>query len=84
MHIGLDPRNPVVTVSDQVKFKPACSATETSLNLEILHVASLIFQIVSDKVTDLTASMHMLVCTFVVQIQQCRVFSCHSCNGCEN
>ena len=29
-HMGRDERKPVFGVSDKVRFKPACSATETS------------------------------------------------------
>ena len=36
---GLDARKPVFGVSDQVKLKPACSATATGWNIELLHGA---------------------------------------------
>ena len=34
-------RKPVFGVSDQVRLKPACSATEATLTLEILDIASI-------------------------------------------
>ena len=40
-NMGRDARNPVFGVSDKVRFKPACSATETSKKIKSLHVASL-------------------------------------------
>ena len=39
-YLGLIMRNPVFGVSGQVRLKPACSATETSNNIENLHGAS--------------------------------------------
>ena len=42
MHkMGLVATKPVFRVSDKVRFKPACSATETSWKIEISLVASL-------------------------------------------
>ena len=38
--MGHDLRKPVFEVSDQLKLNPACSATETSYNLESLQVAT--------------------------------------------
>ena len=40
-YMGRNTRKPVFGVSEEVRFKPACSATETSQNIEILLVASL-------------------------------------------
>ena len=40
-YMGLDLREPVLRVSDQVILKRVCSATETSYKIEILVVASL-------------------------------------------
>ena len=34
-------REPIFGVFDQVRLKPACSATETSYSLEILDLASI-------------------------------------------
>ena len=39
--LGPDARKPVFEVSDKVKLKPACSATEASLEREILQIAIL-------------------------------------------
>ena len=39
--VGREARKLVFGVSEQVMLKSACSATETSWNIEILHVASL-------------------------------------------
>ena len=39
--MSLVTRKPVFGVCDQVRLKPACSATETSLGLEILDFASI-------------------------------------------
>ena len=40
-NMGCDARKPVFGVSDKVRFKPACIATETSAKIEISLVASL-------------------------------------------
>ena len=70
LYLGCDLRKPVFGVSDQVIPKPACSATETSQNSEILLVASFdndIFQYkANNKGADQTVLMCRLVCTFVV------------------
>ena len=39
--IGLGAKKPVFGTSDQVRQKPACSTTENSYNIGILHVTSL-------------------------------------------
>ena len=39
--VGPDARKRVYVVYIQVRLKPVCSATENSLNIEILHIASL-------------------------------------------
>ena len=41
LDLSLVTRKPVFSVSDQLRLKPACSATETSLSLEILDLASI-------------------------------------------
>ena len=46
--MGIDMTIPVFRVSDEVKQKPACSATETNKNNEISLVASF-EMILSDK-----------------------------------
>ena len=57
-HMGLDARKHAFGVSDHVKFKPVCSATETSLIIEILHLANLFtFQSENNKGTDKTAAV---------------------------
>ena len=61
--VGLDTRKPVSEFWNQVMFKPACSATETSQNIEILLVASSSFQRVNSKGADQTvivqAGLHL-------------------------
>ena len=42
-------RNPVFWVSDQVRLKTACSATETSWSLEILNLASVVLYYLSSE-----------------------------------
>ena len=39
-YVGSDVRQPVFVSSDEARFKPACSSTETSLKIEISLVAS--------------------------------------------
>ena len=63
MKMGSNIRKPC----DQVMPKPAYSATDTSKNLEILHVAS---EKRANIVTDQPAWMHRLICTFVVCMRQ--------------
>ena len=46
--MGLHVRKPVLQVSDEVRFKPTCSATETSYKIEISLIAILDI-ILSDK-----------------------------------
>ena len=46
--MGLQVRKPVFRVSDEVRFKPACSSTEISYKIEISLIASL-DMILSDK-----------------------------------
>ena len=41
MQISLVTIKPVFGVSDQVKHKPACAATEASLRLEILDIETI-------------------------------------------
>ena len=41
INVGLDKINPVFGKFNQARFKPVCSATETSKNIETLHVARL-------------------------------------------
>ena len=56
--------------SDKVRFKPACSATETSQKIEISLIASLDMLVSNkqkNKGADQTARMHRLVCAFVVR-----------------
>ena len=55
--LGLGKRKPVLGIYNQVKLKPACSATEASYNIEILHIASLpaILNNANNNVTDQTA-----------------------------
>ena len=47
LYMGRGATKPVLGVSHKVRFKPACSATETSKKMEISFVASLM--ILSNK-----------------------------------
>ena len=40
LYMGLIARKPLFRVSNKVRFKPACLATETGLNIKIVHAAS--------------------------------------------
>ena len=64
-------------VCDKVRLKPSCSATETSYNIEILHIqfSYLTNPTVNNKGADQAVYMHRLVCSFVVCVQQ-SVFFC--------
>ena len=66
-------RKPFFGVCDQVRLKPACSATETSKSLEILGIDTI--RAANNKDADQTARMHRLICAFVVRIWQKQVFS---------
>ena len=58
--MGRDATKPVFGVSDKVKFKSACSATETSWKIEILLIAILdndTFQEANDQGADQTAQV---------------------------
>ena len=64
---------PVFRVSDQIRLKPVCSATETSQNIGNLLLASShsdSFQKANNKGADQTARVRSLVCTSVVRMQQ--------------
>ena len=52
-------RKPIFGVCDQVRLKPACSATETSYSLEILYSEryGIILQAASNKGADQTVWM---------------------------
>ena len=56
--MGLDARKPVFGVSEKVRFKPACSATETSKKLEILLVASLGMILSKKKIPKMLIRLH--------------------------
>ena len=56
----------VFRVCDQVRLKPACSATETSYSLEILDLASIYIILSKQRTTKALIRLH--VCAFVVRI----------------
>ena len=56
---------PVFGICDQVRLKPACSATETSQGFEILDIASIDIILPKQRTTK-------LICAFVVHIWQNR------------
>ena len=71
-HINMDliKRKPVISISDQVIPKLACSAIEAlGRKLNILLVASLdmILSMVNNKGADQNAQMRRLICSFVVR-----------------
>ena len=49
---------PVFEVSDTVRFKPACSAIETSKKIEILLVANLDMILVNKPITKVLIRLH--------------------------
>ena len=57
--MGLNAKKPVFGVSDNVRFKPVSSATETSKSRYDT------FQLGNNKGADQTERMHRLVCNFV-------------------
>ena len=57
-HLGLVARKPVFGVSDKVRFKPACSATETSQKKEISLVASLDMELYKTRITKTLIRLH--------------------------
>ena len=61
--MGSDARKPASIVSNKVRFKRVCSATETSYKMENSLVASL-DMILSNK--RITKALIRLVCAFVV------------------
>ena len=50
-YMGLVATKPVFGVSDKVRFKPACSATETSSKIEIASVSSLHIILTKKRIT---------------------------------
>ena len=77
-HMSHIKRKPVFGGLDQVRFKPACSATETSLSLESLDFSKYRYHTISavnNKGADQTARMRRLICAFVVRIWQKCFFS---------
>ena len=59
IYMGLDTRNPVFWVFDQVGFKPAYSATETSWNIEILPDLSLDIILCMERITKALIRLHI-------------------------
>ena len=53
-----DVRKPVLGVSDEVSFKLACSATETSLKIEIPLIVSLDMIISNKQITEALIRKH--------------------------
>ena len=63
--MGLIATQPVFGVSDKVRFKPICSATEASKMIKISFVVRL--DIILFKGADQSVWMSRLVCAFVVR-----------------
>ena len=72
-------RKPVFGGFDNVRLKPACSATETSLGLEISAIASS-RATANNKGANQTARLRRLICAFVVRIWQKQILSCRVSN----
>ena len=69
--MSLVERKPVFRVYDQVRLKPACSATEASQTLEISDIETrdiILPRQANNKGADQTAQMCRLICAFVVRI----------------
>ena len=49
--LGIDARKPIFGVSDQASLNTACSATETSQNIEYLHESSSIIILSTKRTT---------------------------------
>ena len=45
-------------VSDRVRLKPVCSATETGKNLKIVHSAKLAYMLSIEQITKVLIKMH--------------------------
>ena len=58
LHMDLCVRKPVLGMSDKVRFKPACSATETSHKIEIGLIASLAMTISTKGITKALIRLH--------------------------
>ena len=58
--MGLLVRKPLIRVSDKVRFKPACSAKETSQKIKISLIASLDMILSSEQKTKLLVRLHNL------------------------
>ena len=56
--LGLDRRNTVFGVCNQVRFNLACSATETSKNIKILHVGSVDVILPRNQITKVLIRLH--------------------------
>ena len=72
--IGHNARKPFFRVSDPVKLRTACSATETCSKNEISLEASLDMILFSKRITKVTAWMCRLVCPFVFPKPRRQVF----------
>ena len=57
-YTSLVTRKPVFGVLDQATFKPACSASKTSLSLEILDLASIAIILSRQRTTKVLIRMH--------------------------
>ena len=71
--MGRDVKKPVSGVSNRVIFKLACSATETSLKIEISLISSLDMILYNKPITKgliRLCIMRRLVCAFVVHKPQ--------------
>ena len=71
-------RKPDFGDSDQVRLKPVLSATKTSLIGEGLLESRL--QTANIKASDRLAWMRMLLCIFIIRLQQSQVFWCRCTN----
>ena len=75
--MGLISRKRAIVVYNNIKLNPACLASEPSkYSNEIfhVHVRILYLSIAKNKHADQSARMRMLVCAFVMDIQQNQAF----------
>ena len=77
--MGLNARNPVFGISDGVRLKPSCSATQNSFNIGTVPEASSDILPSIKQITKVLISLRGCTrwsyLTFVIRIQQSLVFS---------
>ena len=61
-------RKSVFGIFDQLRLKPACSASETSLETSDTETSHYTIQAANNKGADQTEQMRRLICAFVIHI----------------